>query len=85
MPIGKSNVFFKNYFMRIPVNCFLVVIMAINLFSCSIAQKKERLAIEWRPGYNAPKYYPVEVISGAFWGEGNKAIKNARAAYIVIG
>lgn len=56
-----------NHFgMRISVIYLGVILMTLNLFSCSTAQKQEQLKVEWRPGYNGPKYYPVEVVSGAF-------------------
>ncbi len=54
--------------MRILVNYFLVMLMAIHLFSCTSGQKrnKETLKIEWRPGINAPRYYPIRSIGGSF-------------------
>jgi len=40
--------------------------MAFNIFSCSTAQKKVDLVLDWEPGINAPKYYPIETIFGSF-------------------
>jgi len=40
--------------------------MAFNIFSCSTAQKKDDLVLEWQPGINAPKYYPIETVDGSF-------------------
>ncbi len=58
--------------MRILVNYFLVMLMAIHLFSCTSGQKrnKETLKIEWRPGINAPRYYPITPVFGSFSAEG---------------
>ena len=41
--------------------------MALNLLSCLSGQKKEKLDIKWRPGINAPKYYPAELVSGGLY------------------
>ncbi len=46
--------------------------MAIHLFSCTSGQKqkKEALKLEWRPGINAPRYYPCRTVFGSFSAEG---------------
>ncbi len=42
------------------------LIMALSIFSCSSAQKKEKLQLDWEPGINAPKHYPITTVFGSF-------------------
>ncbi len=45
---------------------FAFVLMALNLFSCKPTQKEEQIKLDWEPGINAPKYYPIRTIFGSF-------------------
>ncbi len=40
--------------------------MALNLFSCKPTQKEEPIKLDWEPGINAPKHYPIRTIFGWF-------------------
>ena len=45
-------------------NYLIIVCMALQLFSCNAGERN--IKVEWRPGINAPKYYPCIIASGSF-------------------
>lgn len=47
-------------------NCLIIVFMALQLFSCTAGQNKKNINVKWRPGINAPKYYPCIIARGGF-------------------
>jgi len=44
----------------------IIILMALNIFSCNPRGKNDDLNIEWQPGINAPKYYPCRTVFGSF-------------------
>ncbi|WP_282036619.1 DUF2931 family protein [Saccharicrinis aurantiacus] len=41
--------------------------MALNIFACNASQKKEQaIKLDWQPGVNAPKHYPIRTVFGSF-------------------
>ena len=50
---------------QITIN-IIYLLMALNIFACKPTKKKDELTIEWQPGINAPKYYPIRTVLGSF-------------------
>ncbi len=44
----------------------IYLLMALNIFACKPAKKEESIKLDWQPGINAPKYYPIRIVFGSF-------------------